>query len=193
VEASRSVVPRPPGLSLQIMRTTNNIFGNFAGARYNGAETPIDMENNWWTAATGPTVASNPEAPAIELPGRGAANIDYVPFRTAVIPDTDGDGLLDACDTVIKVRPSNLQTWQMQHAHCNGGVSTGSSAFVTGPGTPPLGTGSLRFTIGLRMATHLKTIRYPGLDTVMDRSVDQVGVQHIRNQLQRRPGPLYSC
>lgn len=144
----------------------NNVSGNFAGARYNGTETPIDMENNWWGSATGPTVASNPSGAGDRIAGTGAPNIDYSPFKTAVIPDTDGDGLLDPCDsTVIKVTPSNLQTWQMQHAHCNGGTSTGSQEFVTGPGTPPLGTGSLRFTIGSD-GDSFETIRYPGLDTV---------------------------
>lgn len=143
----------------------NNISGNFAGARYSGIETPIDMENNWWGSASGPTVPSNPGGAGDRIAGTGAANIDYVPFRTAVIADGDGDGLLDACDTVIKVTPSNLQTWQMQHAHCLGGTSTGSQQFVTGPGTPPLGTGSLRFTIGSD-GDSFETIRYPGLDTV---------------------------
>jgi hypothetical protein len=143
----------------------NNIFGNATGATYNGTET-IDAENNWWGSASGPTVGSNPGGTGDSIGGTGAANIDYAPFRTAVIPDTDGDGLLDPCDsTLIKVTPSNLQTWQMQHSHCNGGASTGSQQFVTGPGTPPLGTGSLRFTIGSD-GDSFETVRYPGLDTV---------------------------
>src|SRR5262245_52097718 len=41
--------------------------------------------------------------------------------------------------TTLVVSPSSLQDWQQQHAHCNGGSSTGSQAFVTGPATPPLG------------------------------------------------------
>lgn len=93
----------------------------------------------------------------------GAANIEYVPSRTAVVPD--GDGLLDARVAVLKVTQSNLQTSQMQHAHCVGGTSTSSQQFVTGPGTPPLGTGSLRFTTGSD-GDSFETVRYPGLDTV---------------------------
>src|SRR5262245_44144966 len=65
--------------------------------------------------------------------------------------------------TTLVVSPSSRQDWQQQHAHCNGGSSTGSQAFVTGPATPPLGTGSLQFTIGSD-GDSFETARYPDVD-----------------------------
>lgn len=86
----------------------NNISGNNRGATYNGMEM-IDMENNWWGSATGPTVASNPGGTGDIIGGTGAANIDFVPFQTALIPDTDGDGLLDPCEPCLGITcPSDI-------------------------------------------------------------------------------------
>src|SRR5919202_969793 len=50
----------------------------------------------------------------------------------------------------IVVSPSTLAAtgWSQVHGHCPPGPSTGSQAFVTGPGTPPVGVGSLQLTIG---------------------------------------------
>ena len=59
----------------------NNIAGNVAGATYNGIET-INVDNNWWGSATGPTVASNPGGTGDSLSGTGAAFFDYTPFLT---------------------------------------------------------------------------------------------------------------
>jgi uncharacterized protein DUF4394/HYR domain-containing protein len=66
---------------------------------------------------------------------------------------------------VITVTPSNLQTWQMQHAHCNGGTSTGAQEFEFGPASPPFGIGSLEFTVGSD-GDSFETIRYPGLNNI---------------------------
>lgn len=59
----------------------NNIAGNTVGATYNGTET-INIDNNWWGSATGPTVASNPGGTGDSLVGTGSANLDYTPFLT---------------------------------------------------------------------------------------------------------------
>lgn len=61
----------------------NNIAGNVAGASYSGTET-INIDNNWWGSATGPTVASNPGGTGDSLIGTGAAFFDYTPFLTFV-------------------------------------------------------------------------------------------------------------
>ena len=88
----------------------NNISGNFAGARYTGVEL-IDVENNWWGNATGPTVAGNPGGTGDRIAGSGAANLDFAPFQTTVLADTDGDGLLDACEPLCTPAPANLVSW----------------------------------------------------------------------------------
>ncbi len=67
--------------------------------------------------------------------------------------------------SAVVVSPLNLQSWQVEHSHCNGGVSTGSQQFETGPATPPLGDGSYRFMIGAD-GDSLEALRYPGLDAI---------------------------
>ena len=48
----------------------------------------------------------------------------------------------------IIVSSGNLSGWTIQDGHCDGGVSTGSVSFVSGPATPPLGAGSARYSVG---------------------------------------------
>jgi nitrous oxidase accessory protein NosD len=78
----------------------NNITANTtAGLQVDaGSYTGIlNAVNNWWGSATGPVNPSNPG-------GTGNAVIDpdgvvdFTPFLTSVIVDTDGDGILDPCD-----------------------------------------------------------------------------------------------
>jgi uncharacterized repeat protein (TIGR01451 family) len=45
------------------------------------------------------------------------------------------------------VQPADLSGWVIQNATC-GAASTGSTSFVTGPATPPLGDGSFQVDIG---------------------------------------------
>jgi uncharacterized repeat protein (TIGR01451 family) len=70
-----------PGTIATNQAHNNNIAGNVAGATYNGTET-INVDNNWWGSATGPTVASNPGGTGDSLSGTGAAFFDYTPFLT---------------------------------------------------------------------------------------------------------------
>lgn len=92
------------GQNSNITINDNNIGGNAAaglevatGTYENGADLTLNAENNWWGSVTGP---SNPP-----LPGDPQNNVvdpdgvvDYIPFRTAPIDDSDEDGILDPCD-----------------------------------------------------------------------------------------------
>jgi hypothetical protein len=81
----------------------NNIAGNAAAGlqvdsgTYAGGPLSLNAEMNWWGSITGPT---NPP-----LPGDPQNNVvdpdgvvDYTPYRTAAIDDSDEDGILDPCD-----------------------------------------------------------------------------------------------
>src|SRR6266540_1226831 len=63
----------------------------------------------------------------------------------------------------ITVTPANMDGWAVVHATC-GAATTGSVDFVTGPGIPPAGAGSVRFTIGLNGDSYetLRTAHYNG-------------------------------
>ena len=56
----------------------NHISGNSTGVVFTGTET-LNMENNWWGSATGPTHASNPGGTGNIVFG---STIDFVPFLT---------------------------------------------------------------------------------------------------------------
>lgn len=62
--------------------------------------------------------------------------------------------LLSASSTaeaaVVTVTPASLAGWELDHGPrtCTGGFLTGSAAFVNGPATPPLGSGSVRVNVG---------------------------------------------
>jgi uncharacterized membrane protein len=47
----------------------------------------------------------------------------------------------------VTVTPADLDGWAVDNDTC-GVATSGSVAFVTGPGTAPAGTGSIRFTVG---------------------------------------------
>jgi hypothetical protein len=65
-------------------------------------------------------------------------------FVARVMP-LEGRALL----ATVTVTPQNLDGWVQVHTNItSGNPSTGSQAFVDGPATPPLGVGSLAFTIG---------------------------------------------
>ena len=49
--------------------------------------------------------------------------------------------------TTVLVTPVNLAGFKKQNEAC-AGVKTGKIKFVSGPGTPPTGTGSVRFRVG---------------------------------------------
>ena len=47
----------------------------------------------------------------------------------------------------VTVAPGHMDGWAVNNDTC-GAVTTGSVDFVTGPGTPPAGTGSVQLTVG---------------------------------------------
>jgi hypothetical protein len=53
-----------------------------------------------------------------------------------------------AVAATVVVSPGQLNGWSAVHENCNVGASTGSISFVGGPGSPPIGDGSVRYTIG---------------------------------------------
>src|SRR5881394_817771 len=52
-----------------------------------------------------------------------------------------------AAAATVTVSPGSLDGWAVNNDTC-GAATTGSVGFVTGPGTPPAGTGSLALTVG---------------------------------------------
>ena len=97
-----------PGSSLTVSTNLkyndNNIQGNLFGLRihpgsYDTSGGRLDATNNWWGSATGPddVQGGNPGGTGDKIDDPDEI-VDYVPFRTAPIPDTDGDGELDSCD-----------------------------------------------------------------------------------------------
>ena len=109
-----------PGTDSGIGINDNNIAGNLIAGLQVEAGSYIGIlnaVNNWWGSPTGPINPNNPG-------GTGNAVIDpdgvvdFTPFRTAPIADTDGDGVLDPCDADDD----------------NDGVPDGSDQC---PGTPP--------------------------------------------------------
>jgi hypothetical protein len=57
-------------------------------------------------------------------------------------------GAVAAIAGTVVVSPGHLEGWKAFHENCNAGASTGSISFVAGPGTPPLGRGSVKYTTG---------------------------------------------
>src|SRR5438132_1365198 len=61
------------------------------------------------------------------------------------------------------VTPAHMDGWAAVHDTC-GAASTATTAFVTGPGSPPAGVGSVHFTIGSNGDSYetLRTAAYDG-------------------------------
>jgi hypothetical protein len=66
-----------------------------------------------------------------------------------------------AATTFLVVSPTNLQGWQIQVTTAATATPTPSVTFVTGPGTPPLGTGSVEFRVGAN-GNDAAQLRHPG-------------------------------
>ncbi len=69
-----------------------------------------------------------------------------------------------AAAATLIVSPGHLDGWSVVHDTC-GAATTGSVAFVKGPGSPPAGKGSVEFTIGSNGDSY-ETLRTAGFDTV---------------------------
>lgn len=93
------------GLNSNITVNDNNIAGNLTAGlevvtgTYSGGFGSLNAEDNWWGSPSGPG------NPTLLEPGRNNVVdpdgvVDYTPWRTAAIDDTDEDGILDPCDTV---------------------------------------------------------------------------------------------
>jgi Calx-beta domain/Right handed beta helix region/Domain of unknown function (DUF4214) len=89
-----------------------------------------------------------------DIAGPASANFIYKPFLQSgtdtnieTVPGRGTFGFQGVQNGDIIVRQTSLQGWNQQHSTC-GAAGTGSQNFVVGPGTPPLGEGSLQFLIG---------------------------------------------
>jgi nitrous oxidase accessory protein NosD len=88
------------GVNSNITVKDNNIAGNLtsglevAAGTYTGV---LNAENNWWNSPTGPTTPTNPGGTGDKIIDPDGV-VDFTPFRTALIDDSDEDGVLDPCD-----------------------------------------------------------------------------------------------
>jgi hypothetical protein len=69
----------------------------------------------------------------------------------------------------VVVTPSQLDGWAVNNDTC-GAATTGTVSFVTGPATPPAGTGSVQFTVGANGDSY-PTVRQSGYNGVRLASV----------------------
>ncbi|MDQ4123030.1 MAG: FG-GAP-like repeat-containing protein, partial [Acidobacteriota bacterium] len=158
--------------------SNNNISGNWygqVGDRQTGASLPApgaspkNLRGNWWGTTTPVVTTNNTTEPgyAAQIPiayggtatapggqpdiaGPASANIIYLPLLTSGT-DTDvetvpGRGTFGfqgvTNNSTVVVRQNSLQGWQQQNT---GGAT---QSFIVGPGTPPLGVGSLQLSVG---------------------------------------------
>ena len=80
----------------------------------------------------------------------------WLPFAVALCYAT-----AIAATTFLTVSPTNLQGWQTQVTTAATATPTPSVTFVNGPGTPPLGTGSVEFRVGAN-GNDAAQLRHPG-------------------------------
>ncbi|MEK6281185.1 MAG: right-handed parallel beta-helix repeat-containing protein [Acidobacteriota bacterium] len=91
------------GLNSTITANDNNIAGNataglqVASGTYSGGPGSLNAENNWWGSEFGPLTPTEPDAPENAVVDPDGV-VDYIPFRTEAINDSDEDGILDPCD-----------------------------------------------------------------------------------------------
>lgn len=91
------------GLNSNITANDNNIAGNatagleVVSGTYAGGFGSLNAENNWWGSSSGPGFPAIPPGPRNAVIDPDGV-VDYTPFRTAAIDDSDEDGILDPCD-----------------------------------------------------------------------------------------------
>lgn len=100
------------GQNSNITINDNNIAGNaIAGLEvdagtYAGGPGSLNAENNYWGSSSGPGLPAIPPGsrnPVIDP----EAVVDYTPFRTEAVNDSDEDGILDPCDGVCEETAEN--------------------------------------------------------------------------------------
>jgi hypothetical protein len=165
------IADRQTGGAIPAPGTTNlkNFRGNWFGTTSPVVTTANTAEPGY--AAQIPTAYGGSAVPPggqPDIAGSASANFKYTPFLLSGtdtnVETTPGRGTFGfqgvQAANVIVIRENNLKGWTQQHSHCNGGTSTGSQSFVSGPGTPPAGSGSLRYQIGAD-GDSFETIRNP--------------------------------
>lgn len=91
------------GQNSNITANDNNIAGNLtaglevASGTYSGGPGSLDAENNWWNSPTGPMTPANPGGTGDKIIDPDGV-VDFTPWRTSAIDDSDEDGILDPCD-----------------------------------------------------------------------------------------------
>ncbi|HWN09270.1 MAG TPA: Calx-beta domain-containing protein [Pyrinomonadaceae bacterium] len=184
------IVDRQTGGSLPAPNTTNlkNFRGNWLGTTAPVVTTANSAEPGY--AAQIPVIYGGTAVPPggqPDIAGPASANVKYIPFlqsgtdtNVETVPGRGTNGFQGVPSDYIVVRETNLKGWTQQHSTC-GGTNTGSQAFVVGPGTPPVGEGSLQFTIGSNGNTFetIRTADYNNvrLDTISSLSYSTYVVQ----------------
>ena len=184
------IVDRQTGGSLPAPNTTNlkNFRGNWLGTTAPIVTTANSAEPGY--AAQIPVVYGGTAVPPggqPDIAGAASANVKFIPFlqsgtdtNVETVPGRGTNGFQGVPSDYIVIRETNLKGWSQGHGTC-GGANTGSQAFVVGPGTPPVGEGSLQFTIGSNGNT-FETIRTADfnntrLDTISSLSYSTYVVQ----------------
>lgn len=100
------------GQNSNITINDNNIAGNatagleVVAGTYAGGPGSLNAENDYWGSSSGPGVPAIPPGarnPVIDPEGV----VDYMPFRTEAINDSDEDGILDPCDGLCEATTAN--------------------------------------------------------------------------------------
>jgi hypothetical protein len=89
------------GTNSNVTANFNNIETTTFGIRIDAGQYTgtLNAENNYWGAANGPTdeQGRNPAGSGVIIRDPNSV-VDFIPFLTAPLPDSDGDGAPDGCD-----------------------------------------------------------------------------------------------
>jgi hypothetical protein len=98
---------------------------------------------NWWGSLTGPTNPFNPGGTGNAAVG----NISYSPWLTVAGDINSCNGTFTSSSNVV-VNECNGNGWVKQTTDGDNPPGTASIGFQSGPGAPPLGSGSAKFSVG---------------------------------------------